>query len=81
MEYVTKKVPKSIVKRLQRLKARFSFRQNRNVTEGEVIAMGITRLEEEAERSHRKSLKGLAGLIKGGEPSDEEEIDRVLYGD
>ncbi len=81
MEYVTKKVPKSIVSRLQMLKARFSLRQKRTVTEGEVIAMGLAKLEEEAERSHRKSLKGLAGLIKGGEPSSEEEIDRVLYGD
>jgi hypothetical protein len=81
MEYVTKKVPKNIVKRLQMLKARFSLRQKRNVTEGEVIAMGLARLEEEAEKTHRKTLKGLVGMIEGGEPSDEEDIDRVLYGD
>ena len=81
MEYVTKKVPKNIVRRLQMLKARFSLRQKRNVTEGEVIAMGLEKLEGELLKSRRKSLKGLAGLIKGGEPSSEEEIDRVLYGD
>lgn len=81
MEYVTKKVPKNIVPLIRRLKARMGLRGKYKVTEGEVIAMGLQKLEEAEEKRHRKSLKGLIDLIDEGEPSNEEEIDRVLYGD
>ena len=80
MEYATKKIPKSLVSRIARLKARMSLDGSRNVTEGEVIALAICRLEEEMSRQSRIPFIKLVGTIKGKAKSNAEEIDRIVYG-
>ena len=80
MEYATKKIPKSLVGRIARLKARMSLDGSRNVTEGEVIALAIRRLEEDIGRKQRLSLASLSGIVKGKKKSNAEEIDRIVYG-
>jgi hypothetical protein len=80
MEYATKKIPKYLVGRIARLKARMALDGSRNVTEGEVIALAICRLEEEMSRQSRTPFLKLVGSVKGKAKSNAEEIDRVVYG-
>ncbi len=79
MEYITKKVPKNLSGRIRRLKALMSLRMKRKVTEGEVIALGIAKLEEGEERRSRNALIELSGIIKNGKSSSK-EVDDVVYG-
>jgi hypothetical protein len=80
MEYVTKKIPKSLVGRINVLKARMQIKTRRKVTEGEVISIAINRLENDIEKKKRYSLANLAGTIKKGKKSNPNEIDRIVYG-
>ena len=80
MEYATKKIPKSLVGRIARLKARMSLDGRCKVTEGEVIALAICRLEEDMSRKQRLALSSLSGIVKGGKKGNAEEIDRIVYG-
>jgi hypothetical protein len=80
MEYATKKIPKSLVGRIARLKARMSLDGRCKVTEGEVIALAICRLEEDMGRKQRLALSSLSGIVKGGKKGNAEEIDRIVYG-
>ena len=80
MEYATKKIPKSLVGRIAHLKARMSLDGRCKVTEGEVIALAICRLEEDMSRKQRLSLSSLSGIVKGKKKSNAEEIDRIVYG-
>ena len=79
MEYITKKVPKRTAEVIRRLVSRLSLRHKRRVTESEVIALGMARLEEETEKVKRKTLASLSGIIEGGGRSDETDIDTLLY--
>ena len=80
MEYATKKIPKSLVGRIARLKARMALGKNCKVTEGEVIALAICRLEEDMSREQRLALSSLSGIVKGKKKSNADEIDRIVYG-
>ena len=80
MEYVTKKIPKYLEKKIARLKAIFQIKKEKKVTEGEVIALAIAMLEEDVERESRYSLAQLVGLVKGGKKSRPDEIDSIIYG-
>lgn len=80
MEYATKKIPKNLVGRIARLKARMALGKNRKVTEGEVISLAICRLEEDFSRQSRIPFIKLVGMSKGKAKSNAEEIDRVVYG-
>ena len=80
MEYATKKIPKQLVGRIARLKARMTLSKNRKVTEGEVIALAICRLEEDMGRQQRLALSSLSGIVKGKKKSSADEIDRIVYG-
>jgi len=79
-EYITKKVPKKLNPLIRRLKAKMSL-GGKKVTEGDVIALGLAKLEQDMEKHRRKKLIEMAGIIKGGEQSDAKDIDRLLYGD
>ena len=80
MEYATKKIPRQLVGRIARLKARMSLDGSRNVTEGEVIALAIHMLEEDFSRQARTPFLKLVGSVKGKTKSNAEEIDRIVYG-
>ena len=80
MEYATKKIPKNLVGRIARLKARMTLGRNCKVTEGEVIALAISKLEEDFSRQSRTPFIKLVGMSKGKAKSDAEEIDRIVYG-
>jgi len=80
MEYATKKIPKGLVNRIARLKARLTLSNDCKVTEGEVIALAICRLEEDLSRQSRTPFRELVGMVKGKAKSNAEEIDRVVYG-
>lgn len=80
MEYATKKIPKSLFAKINRLKARLSLKKNRKVTEGEVIALALERLDEEGELEKRLSIMELSGIIPGGKKSSAREIDSIVYG-
>ena len=72
MEYATKKIPKSLVGSIARLKARMSLDGGRNVTEGEVIALAIRRLEEDFSRQSRIPFIKLVGTVRGKAKSNAE---------
>jgi len=80
MEYVTKKIPKYLAKRITTLKAMLQLKTEKKTTEGDVIALAIAGLEEKLEQEKRYSLSELSGLVKGGKKSRPEEIDSVVYG-
>ena len=80
MEYATKKIPKNLVGRIARLKARMTLDKNCKVTEGEVIALAICKLEEDFSRQSRIPFIKLVGTVKGKAKSNAEEIDRIVYG-
>ena len=80
MDYMTKKIPKNLTSRLRRLKARMELNGTRKVTEGEVFALALQRLEVEMSREKRYRLSELAGMIKGGPRSNAREIDKIVYG-
>lgn len=80
MDYITKKFPRHLVGRLRSLKARMELKGARKVTEADVFALALARLEEEMGRERRYSLLELAGSLKGKAKSNAQEIDRVVYG-
>lgn len=80
MDYITKKIPRNLVGRLSRLKARLELKGTRKVTEGEVFALALAKLEEEVAKEEQYTLLQLAGFIKGGKKSNAAEIDKVVYG-
>lgn len=79
-EYITKKVPKRLNPLIRRLKARLSL-GGKKVTEGDVIALGLNKLEQSLQNTRRKKLIGLAGIAKGAKGTTPEDIDKILYGD
>lgn len=80
VEYVTKKIPKTASRLISRLQAKLSLRGEK-VTEGQVIALGLAKLDEDLEMKKRHSIAVLNGLEKGKAISSESEIDEILYGD
>ncbi len=79
-DYVTKKIPRHIAPRIRRLKARYELTGGK-ITEGQIIALAITRLEGEMSKEKpRYTLMSLAGSIKGGKKSSWRDIDREVYG-
>jgi len=80
MEYITKKIPRGLSGRIARLKAQMALGEKCKVTEGEVIALAITKLEEDMSRQSRIPFIKLVGMAKGKAKSTAEEIDRVVYG-
>ena len=80
MDYITKKIPRNLAGRLNRLKARMELRGTRKVTEGEVFALALQRLEEEMEKEKRYTLRELAGTLRFKGKVDPKDIDKIVYG-
>ena len=80
MDYVTKKFPRNLVGRLRRLKAKMELNKSRKVTEGEVLALALVRLEETIATPPKYRLLDLAGSIKFREKTSPKDIDRIVYG-
>ena len=78
-EYVTKKIPRHLAPRIRMLKARYELSGGK-VTEGQIIALAIARLEEEEEKKKLYTLMDLAGIVKLKKKIHPKEIDRIVYG-
>lgn len=79
-DYITKKVPRRLNTIIRRLKAKMSL-GGKKITEGEVITLGLMKLEESLENTRRAKLIELAGIAKGVKGVRPEEIDYIVYGD
>jgi len=77
--YITKKVPRHLAPWIRRLKARMEM-TGEKVTEGEVLALALQKLDEDLAKAKRYTLMDLAGAIKGGKKSRADEIDKIVYG-
>ena len=83
MELVSKKVPKSIIPKLRRLQARYMLKNQRRVSEAEIIEEAVERMEKEdiPEIGKRYTVLDLIGTIKGGKRFNaEKELDDIVYG-
>lgn len=88
MELVSKKVPKTLDKKLKHLQAKYQLRHGKRISEARIIETAVEYLEKDEEalapRSHEKSMHALSdwlGFVKGGPKTNAtEELDRVVYG-
>jgi hypothetical protein len=80
MDYVTKKIPRGAAQMLPRLKALMSLKGQRTVTEGQVMALALVKLEAEMSRERRYSVLELAGKLKFKKPVSPGEMDKIIYG-
>lgn len=84
-EFISLRVPRSIMPKLHRLKAKLMLERERKVSDAEVVVDAIeSKLKREPEfrRTGGVNLWDYAGFIKGGKPSNAAvDVDEVLYGD
>ncbi|MBS3068807.1 hypothetical protein J4441_00380 [Candidatus Micrarchaeota archaeon] len=80
MDYITKKIPRHLAKKISMLQAHLQLSKERNVTEGEVFSLAISALESQMAKRKRYSIMDLAGISKGKKKSSASEIDRIVYG-
>lgn len=84
-EFVSLRVPKKIMPKLYRLKAKLMLERERKVSDAEVVVDAIeSKLMNEPEfyRKDGVNIWDYVGFIKGGKPSNAAvDVDEVLYGD
>ena len=80
VDYITKKFPRHLVGRLRRVKARMELNGTKKVTEGEVFALALIKLEESIQRPPKYRLLDLAGSIKFRKKISPKDIDKIVYG-
>lgn len=81
VEYVTKKVPVSIVPLVRVLQARLTLAFGRKVTEAEVFEEAVKELAQKPLEEKKYTLADLCGMIKGKpEYNSTKELNDVVYG-
>ena len=86
MEYITKKLPRSINGKLRKLQARYQLRTQKRISEGVIVERALESLEHHPEHLFGVEKKGsildIIGIDKSRKKSDVvKELDEVLYGD
>lgn len=82
MEYVTKKVPKSLVADILELQAEYTLAEGRRVNESEIIANAVREYKRKPVLKKRYTLADLCGIAKGGPKGNAAvDLDNVVYGD